>query len=220
MIDTTLASDNSSRFRKNRLDRKKELIMTIDDKIRDEKLKYDIHREAAKVSASSPGKIDKYEFLTGEERLPFDQNTIIEQAKFNYSPLGKTFEIKIKAIKDQDLKQVQALRALKLEENKEVIKSIEGTSPKEMRANEIKNKIHEVKKWEEKIKREDLKCKTKNYTYDFQQYETIRSFDESAYTRKAIIAEAEEDQSNLLENLVKFNNKSGPKKKEGKDKKK
>ena len=193
--------------------------MTIDDKIRDEKLKYDIHREAAKVSASSPGKIDKYEFLTGEERLPFDQNTIIEQAKFNYSPLGKAFEIEIKTIKDQDLKQVQALRALKLEENKEVIKSIEGTSPKEMRANEIKNKIHEVKKWEEKIKREDLKCKTKNYTYDFQQYETIRSFDESVYTRKAIIAEAEEDQSNLLENLVKFNCKSGPKKKEGKGKK-
>ena len=193
--------------------------MTIDDKIRDEKLKYDIHREAAKVSASSPGKIDKYEFLTGEERLPFDQNTIIEQAKFNYSPLGKAFEIEIKTIKDQDLKQVQALRALKLEENKEVIKSIEGTSPKEMRANEIKNKIHEVKKWEEKIKREDLKCKTKNYTYDFQQNETIRSFDESVYTRKAIIAEAEEDQSNLLENLVKFNCKSGPKKKEGKGKK-
>ena len=193
--------------------------MTIDDKIKDEKLKYDIHREAAKVSASSPGKIDKYEFLTGEERLPFDQNTIIEQAKFNYSPLGKAFEIEIKTIKDQDLKQVQALRALKLEENKEVIKSIEGTSPKEMRANEIKNKINEVKKWEEKIKREDLKYKTKNYTYDFQQYETIRSFDESADTRKAIIAEAEEDQSNLLENLVKFNNKSGPKKKEGKDKK-
>ena len=193
--------------------------MTIDDKIRDEKLKYDIHREAAKVSASSPGKIDKYEFLTGEERLPFDQNTIIEQAKFNYSPLGKAFEIEIKTIKDQDLKQVQALRALKLEENKEVIKSIEGTSPKEMRANEIKNKIHEVKKWEEKIKREDLKCKTKNYTYDFQQYETIRSFDESVYTRKAIIAEAEEDQSNLLENLVKFNSKSEPKKKEGKGKK-
>ena len=194
--------------------------MKIDDKIRDEKLKYDIHREAAKVSASSPGKIDKYEFLTGEERLPFDQNTIIEQAKFNYSPLGKAFEIEIKTIKDQDLKQVQALRALKLEENKEVIKSIEGTSPKEMRANEIKNKIHEVKKWEEKIKREDLKCKTKNYTYDFQQYETIRSFDESVYTRKAIIAEAEEDQSNLLENLVKFNSKSGPKKKEGKGQKK
>ena len=41
--------------------------MTIDDKIGDEKLQYDINREAAKISASSSGKIDKYEFLTGEE---------------------------------------------------------------------------------------------------------------------------------------------------------
>ena len=39
--------------------------MTIDDKIRDEKLKYDVNREATKISALSSGKIDKYEYLTG-----------------------------------------------------------------------------------------------------------------------------------------------------------
>ena len=44
--------------------------MTIDDKIRDEKRKCDINREAAKISALSPGEIDKYEYLTGEEILP------------------------------------------------------------------------------------------------------------------------------------------------------
>ena len=44
--------------------------MTIDDKIRDEKLQYDINREAAKISALSPGKIDKYEYITGEDILP------------------------------------------------------------------------------------------------------------------------------------------------------
>ena len=44
--------------------------MTTDDKIRDEKLKYNINREAAKISALSFGKIDKYEYLTGEEILP------------------------------------------------------------------------------------------------------------------------------------------------------
>ena len=38
--------------------------MTIDDKIRDEKLQYDINRKAAKISALSSGKIDKYEHLT------------------------------------------------------------------------------------------------------------------------------------------------------------
>ena len=41
--------------------------MIIDDQIRDEKLQHDINREAAKISALSLGKIDKYEYLTGEE---------------------------------------------------------------------------------------------------------------------------------------------------------
>ena len=80
-----------------------------------------------------------------------------------------------------------------------------------------KNEIYEIKKWEEKIKREDLKYKTKNYTDDFRQYETIRSFGESIYTRKANIVETEEDQSNLLKTRVKFNNKSRPRTIERKD---
>ena len=66
--------------------------MRIDDKIRDENLQYDINREAAKISALSCGKIDKYEFLAGEEILPPDQRRVIEQATFAYSPLGKAFE--------------------------------------------------------------------------------------------------------------------------------
>ena len=44
--------------------------MTIDDKIIDEKIRYDINREAAKISALSSGKINKYEYVTGEEILP------------------------------------------------------------------------------------------------------------------------------------------------------
>ena len=40
--------------------------MTIDDQIKDEKLQYDINREAVKVSALSSGKINKYEYLAGE----------------------------------------------------------------------------------------------------------------------------------------------------------
>ena len=47
--------------------------MTIDDQIKDEKLQYDINREAAKMSALSSGKINKYEYLTGEEMLPSNQ---------------------------------------------------------------------------------------------------------------------------------------------------
>ena len=59
--------------------------MTINDQIRDKKLRYDINREAAKISALSSGKIHKYEYLTGEDILPSNQQQIIEQAKFTYS---------------------------------------------------------------------------------------------------------------------------------------
>ena len=73
-------------------------ITTINDQIRDEKLQYDINRKAAEISALSSGKIDKYEYLTGKEILPSNQQQIIEQAKFTYSPLGKAFEKQIKTI--------------------------------------------------------------------------------------------------------------------------
>ena len=63
--------------------------MTIDDKIRNEKLQYDINRQAAKLSALSSGKIGKYEYLTGEEILPSNRRQITKQAKFVYSPLVK-----------------------------------------------------------------------------------------------------------------------------------
>ena len=65
--------------------------MTIEDQIKDEKLQYDINREAAKISALSSRKIDKYEYLTGEEILPSNHQQIIEQVKFTCSPLGKAF---------------------------------------------------------------------------------------------------------------------------------
>ena len=56
--------------------------MTIADEIRNEKLQYHVNREAAKISALSSGKMDKYEYLTVEEILPSNQQQIIEQAKF------------------------------------------------------------------------------------------------------------------------------------------
>ena len=79
--------------------------MRINDQIRDEKLRYDMNREAAKLSALSSGKIHKYEYLTGEDMLPFNQQQIIEQARFTNSPLGKAFKKQTKAIEDQGQKQ-------------------------------------------------------------------------------------------------------------------
>ena len=65
--------------------------MTIEDKIRKEKLQYNINREAAKISALLCGKIDKYEYLTSEEILTSDQRRVVE-AKFSYFPLGKALD--------------------------------------------------------------------------------------------------------------------------------
>ena len=84
--------------------------MTIDGQTEDEKLQYDINREAAKISAFSSGLSNKYEYLTGEEILPFNEKQIIEQAKFTYSTVVKAFEKQIKVIENQAEKQIKAIQ--------------------------------------------------------------------------------------------------------------
>ena len=106
--------------------------MTLEDQIREEKLQYDIDRETAKISALSSGKTDKYEYLTDEEILLSNQQQIIEQTKFTYSPLGKTLEKQIKTIEDQGKKQIDALADLKPKEIK----------PKEIKPIETKTNKH------------------------------------------------------------------------------
>ena len=113
-------------------------MMTINDQIKDEKLQYNINREAAKISALSSGKLHKYEYLTGEDILPSTQQQIIEQTKFTYSPLGKAFDKQIKAIEDQGKKQVDALEKLK---PKEETKSIENESNNQSKAATIFNEL-------------------------------------------------------------------------------
>ena len=72
------------------------LIIIIDAKIRDEKLPYKINRDATRVSALSSEKMDKYEYLTGEEILPSNRKQIIELAKFTFCSLGEPWENKQK----------------------------------------------------------------------------------------------------------------------------
>ena len=84
------------------------------------------------------GKIHKYEYLTGEDMLPSNQQQIIEQAWFTYSPLGKAFEKQIKTIEDQGQKQVEALKDLK---PKEQTKPIEGKSNNQPKATIIFNDL-------------------------------------------------------------------------------
>ena len=151
--------------------------MTINDQIRDEKLQYDINREAAKISALSSGKIHKYEYLTGEDILPSNQQQIIEQAKFTYSPLGKAFEKQIKTIEDQGKKQVNALENLR---PKEETKPIEDKSNNQSRAtiifNELINKRKSLmKKLYEDVDYNNLKFEYVGLTKDVSFYEYMDS---------------------------------------------
>ena len=70
-------------------------------KIRYEKLQFDINKKAVL------GKIDKYEYLTGEEILSSDQIKTVEQVQFTYFPLGNVFEKQ--TIEHQAEKQIKAL---------------------------------------------------------------------------------------------------------------
>ena len=83
--------------------------MTIDDKFRDEKIRYDTNTEVAEISALLSGKIDKYEYFTGKEILPSDQRRMMEQAKFTYSPLGKAPEKQTKTIEESGKRQIIVL---------------------------------------------------------------------------------------------------------------
>ena len=82
--------------------------MTIDDTITDKKLQYDIKGEATKTSALSAARIDKYEYLKGEEILPYNKKQITKQSTFNYSLLEKASGKQAKTIKDQGDKQIEA----------------------------------------------------------------------------------------------------------------
>ena len=104
--------------------------MTINGQIRDEKLQYEINRQAAKISALSSGNIHKYEYLTGKDILPSNQQQIIEQTRFTYSPLGKAFEKQMKIIEDKGQKQIDPLKDLKPKEQTKPTEDKSNNQPK------------------------------------------------------------------------------------------
>ena len=71
-----------------------------------------------------------------------------------------------------------------------------------LRMNKIKSK-----NWKKKNDRNDLKCETNKYVYNFQQFQMIRSFGDSILNGKVTISEADKNQSNLFENVLEFNTK-------------
>ena len=194
--------------------------MTIEDKIKDEKLQYDINREAAKISALSSDKIDKYEYLTGEEILPSNQQQIIEQAMFTYSPLGKAFEKQTKTIEDQGEKQIKAIQ----DNNKQLANiqrvTIKNIFPENMLNDEGKIEIDKISKIEKTVDREKLVYEASEYEHNFQNFLTIRTFGRDIYNGEITLKEADEYQSSLLNEIKNFSDKTKPRGKKKKNKKK
>ena len=96
------------------------------------------------------GKIDKYEYITGEEILPSDQRKITKQAKFTYCPLGKAFEKQTKTIEEQG-KKIDAItnqnKRLEALANKDDHKSIH----KEIFDKLVKEKFDEIKELTDEV---------------------------------------------------------------------
>ena len=195
--------------------------MTIDDQIRDEKLQYDINREAAKISALSSGKIGKYEYLTGEKILPSNQKQIIEQAKFTYSPLGKAFEKQIKTIEDQWEKQIKAIQ------NQGQVKTIQkyAYSPLTSKQKEIINKLvvkrlEEISGLDKKVNPDDIIYRYKGFTGDtkFNEFDDTFSLLDKIKDDKTSLADAKSDQAEFKSNLSEI--KKGNKRLRSKEQKK
>ena len=180
-------------------------MMTINDQIKDEKLQYNINREAAKISALSSDKLHKYEYLTGEDILPSTQQQIIEQRKFTYSPLGKVFDKQIKTIEDQGKKQVDALEKLKTKETK----PLEDKPNNQLKAptifNDLINKRKELmNKLYDSVDYNNLKFKYIGSTEDLSFYGYMNSKERFNTIRdnKIRFSEAKNKQNDFLNKIT------------------
>ena len=194
---------------------------------------YDLNRKAAKISALSSNNLDKYEYLTGED-LGLKPSTI-EQAKFEYSPLGKIFnkglseddkkegllkrleniegnnEVQLKAIKDQGKKQ---LREIKNINKSNTLKVIDKIRRKNSGANRILLDIDET------LDDAELVCtKTDRTKYDFNRFLFPLKFIEKIHNYEITLDEAINYQTELEILINKLDNDYKPRiPKKGKEK--
>ena len=106
-------------------------IKMLDRKIMQNERQYDLDRKAAKISALSSNNLDKYEYLNGED-LGY-KASVTEQAKFEYSPLGKCFDKGL----DKDNKKDGLFKRLKNieDKNEKQLKAIEDHGKKQLDTN-------------------------------------------------------------------------------------
>ena len=128
--------------------------------------------------------------------MPSNQKQIIEQAKFTYSPLGKYFEKQTKTIEDQGEKQIKAIQDNKEQWANTQELTIKNIIPENIMNDEAKKEMDKIIEIEKTVDREKLIYKASEYTYSFQNFQTIKTFGRDIYNGKTTSKEADEDQTN------------------------
>ena len=176
--------------------------MTIDGKNRDGKLQYDLNREAAKISSLSSGKIDKYEYLTGERILPSNQRRLVEQAKFTYSLLGKALGKQRKTIGEEAKKKQQQEELSKvLKPNTQKLK-LKGVIPENTLGEEAEIEFNKNKEIEKTVERKSYADIANAFTYSFKNFRTIDTCHRDIYNGKIPLKVVDEDQRSLLVKIM------------------
>ena len=208
-------------------------IKILDRKIKQNEPQYDLDREAAKISAFSSNNLDKYEYLTGED-LDLKPSTV-EQAKFEYSPLGKIFnkslseedkkeglskrikniegknEEQLKAIEDQGKKQLEEIKNINV--SSKPLKTISYFSTINEEAKELMNNIKVIDDWLKTVQliwtKTDGKIK-----YDFSKFRFPLKFASEIDNYDLTLQKAQDNQQELKILMNKLNNNYSPQKKE------
>ena len=147
--------------------------------------------------------------------MPSNQQQIIEQAKFTYSPLGKAFEKQAKTIEDQGEKQIKAIQGNKQLANIQEV-TIKNIFAENMLNDEAKIEIDKISKIEKTVDRKKLAYKASEYEYSFQNFLIIRTFGRDIYNGDITLKEADEYQSSLLNEIKNFRDKTKPQSEEKK----
>ena len=91
---------------------KEEMLNSIERRINAEKVQKELSNKVSEISALSSGDLRKYEFLTNKDILPSSTEMIIQEKKFDYTPLGKKLDTqteKLQSIKETGEKQIKAI---------------------------------------------------------------------------------------------------------------
>ena len=175
-------------------------LKILDNKIKANQAQHDLERKASKISALSSRELDKYEYLTGDDLG--HKPGVVEQDKFEYSPLGKVFN---KGLKKEDKKEELLKKLKNIEDKKEKqlnifenkdsnqlgIKSVTNIFDEEL-SQEAKNILIKLNAKEETIDYKRLSFKRdKNLEFDFRDHKLLKEFFKDIYYKKFSTEEAE-----------------------------